>query len=239
MQQKYKAKLRKKQTIANDTMAFYWEKPHGFTYKAGQYCTMTLINPKLTDEEGKERALSIATAPYEEAVMTATRISDSAFKQMLEEFTPGTEVEFDEPRGEFTLHHDETTPAVFIIGGIGITPVRSIIAQATNEQFPHNLILLYSNKKPQDAAFMEDLKGFEEKNSNFLFVPVMTNTEPNEWTGERGLIDTDMIQKYVSDISAPIYYLCGPPKMVKDMHQLLVEMGVDENNIRVEEFSGY
>ncbi|WP_404452920.1 FAD-dependent oxidoreductase [Virgibacillus necropolis] len=236
---KYKAKLRRKEEIANDTMAFYWEKPQGFTFKAGQYCDMTLIKPKMTDEEAKERAFSMASAPYEEEVMTATRISDSAFKQMLEDFTVGTEVKFDEPRGEFTLHETETTPAVFIIGGIGITPVRSIIAQATHDQLTHKLTLLYSNETPVDSAFMDDLKGFAEKNSNFTYVPVMTDTEPNEWSGESGLIDADMLKRNVSDISTPIYYLCGPPDMVKDMHQMLVDTGVDENNIRIEEFSGY
>lgn len=236
---KYKAKLRKKEKIANDTMAFHWEKPRSFIFKAGQYCDMTLIKPKIIDKEGKERAFSIASAPYEEGVMTATRISDSAFKQSLEDFTVGIEVKFDEPRGEFTLHEDEMTPAVFIIGGIGITPVRSIIAQATHDQLPHKITLLYSNKTSKESAFMDDLNGFAEKNSNFSFVPVMTDTEPNEWSGESGLIDADMLKRYISDISVPIYYLCGPPDMVKDMRQMLVKIGADENNIRVEEFSGY
>ncbi|MFD2682541.1 FAD-dependent oxidoreductase [Bacillus seohaeanensis] len=236
---KYKARLRKKEKIANDTMAFYWEKPENFTFKAGQYCDMTLIKPKMTDEEEKERALSVASAPYEENIMTATRMSDSTFKQVLKDFEVGTEVKFDEPRGEFTLHTRETTPAVFIIGGIGITPVRSIIAQATHDQLPHKLTLLYANKTPEDAAFMTDLKGFAEKNPNFSFVPVMTHANPSGWSGESGLIDADMIKRYVSDSSAPIYYLCGPPGMVKDMRKILMEIGADEDNIRAEEFKGY
>lgn len=237
MDPKYKAKLLKKEEIANDTMAFYWQKPQGFRFKAGQYCDMTLIKPKVTDEDVKERAFSMASAPYEEEVITATRISDSDFKQWIEDFTVGTEVKFDEPRGEFTLHEDEKTSAVFIIGGIGITPVRSIIAQAAHDQLPHKITLLYSNETPVNSAFMDDLKGFAEKNPNFTFVPVMTDA--NEWNGESGLIDADMLKRNVSDISAPIYYLCGPPGMVKDMRQMLLETGADEDNIQVEEFSGY
>jgi ferredoxin-NADP reductase len=235
----YTAKLRKKEKIANDTIAFHWEKPKGFEFKAGHYCDMTLIDPKITDKEEKERAFSIASAPYEENVVTATRISDSAFKQVLKDYTAGTEVKFDEPRGEFTLHENEWTPAVFIIGGIGITPARSIIAQATNDGLPHKITLLYSNKTPADAAFMDDLKSYAEKNPNFVFLPVMTDTEPNEWNGEGGLIDVDMLKRHVSNISVPIYYLCGPPGMVKDMRQMLVEAGADEGNIRAEEFKGY
>ncbi|ASN05802.1 FAD-dependent oxidoreductase [Virgibacillus necropolis] len=239
MEPKYKAKLLKKEEIANDTMAFYWEKPEEFTYKAGQYCDMTLNKPKVTDEDVKERAFSMASAPFEVGIMTATRISDSTFKQWIEDFTVGTEVKFDEPRGEFTLHENVATPAVFIIGGIGITPVRSIIAQATHEKLPHKLTLLYSNETPQDSAFMDDLNGFADKNTNFTFIPMMTNTDSNEWSGESGLIDADMLKRNVSDINKPIYYLCGPPGMVKDMRQMLIEIEVDEKNIRIEEFSGY
>ncbi|MFC4559714.1 ferredoxin--NADP reductase [Virgibacillus kekensis] len=239
MDPKYTAKLIRKEEIATDTMAFYWEKPKGFTFKAGHYCDMTLNKPKVTDEDVKERALSLASAPYEERLMTATRISDSAFKQWIEDFTVGTEVKFDEPRGEFTLHEDELIPAVFIIGGIGITPVRSIIAQATYDQLPHKLTLVYSNETPETAAFMSDLNGYAEKNTNFTFVPIMTDANPREWSGESDLIDETMVKKYVSDIQAPIYYLCGPPGMVKDLRNMLIEVGVENNNIRVEEFSGY
>src|SRR3546814_12013355 len=72
----------------------------------------------------------------------------------------GTEVKLDAPYGDFKLHKNENTPAVFLIGGIGITPVRSIIAQATHDNLPHKITLLYSNKTPADAAFTADLESF-------------------------------------------------------------------------------
>lgn len=235
----YKIKLLKKETIANDTMAFHWEKPEGFDFRAGQFCDLTLIDPSETDEEGNTRALSLVHAPCEENVVTATRIRDSAFKRTLKDLSEGTEVKFDAPHGDFTLHKTETNPAVFIIGGIGITPVRSMIAQATHDKTSHDITLLYSNKTPADAPFMSDLEGFAKENPNFTFVPIMTDAKPDEWNGESGRIDANMFKRHVSDISAPIYYLSGPADMVQDMRKMLIETGANEDNIRIEEFSGY
>ncbi|MFD2924773.1 FAD-dependent oxidoreductase [Halobacillus naozhouensis] len=234
----YHVKLLKKETIANDTMAFHWEKPKGFEFKAGQHCEMTLANSEVTKEE-KKRVFSMAYAPFEKDVVTATRMSDSTFKELLKDFPEGAEVKFSEPSGDFTLHNADTTPAVFIIGGIGITPVRSIIAQATYDKMPHKITLMYSNNTPEDVAFMTDLKGFAERNSNFSFVPVMTETQAGEWNGETGFIDANMLKRHVPDISAPIYYLSGPAGMVQDMRKMLTEAGANEANIRTEEFSGY
>ncbi|HET7579628.1 MAG TPA: FAD-dependent oxidoreductase [Bacillales bacterium] len=236
---KYHVKLLKKETIANETMAFHWEKPEDFEFKAGQFCDMTLIDPDQTDEDGNVRTFSLAHAPYEKDLVTATRMRDSAFKRELKDLPEGTEVKLDDPLGDFTLHKTETTPAVFLIGGIGITPVRSIIAQATHDQMPHDITLLYSNKTPEDAAFLPDLEGFAKENSHFTFVPTMTDADANEWDGESGYIDEAMLRKYVSDLNAPRYYLSGPADMVRDMHKMLVQAGVNEDNVKAEEFSGY
>lgn len=235
----YSVKLLKKETVANGTVAFYWEKPEGFEFIAGQYCDITLINPPETDSEGNIRTFSLVNAPYEENLITTTRMRDTAFKRTLKNMPEGTEVKLDAPHGDFKLHKTETTPAVFLIGGIGITPVRSIIAGATHDHLPHKITLFYSNKTPADAPFTSELESFAENNPNFTFVPVYTGFSETEWSGERGHINADMIRKYVIDIAAPIYYLAGPAGMVKAMRQVLVETGANEDNIRSEEFSGY
>ncbi|HWQ69682.1 MAG TPA: FAD-dependent oxidoreductase [Patescibacteria group bacterium] len=232
-------KLLEKETVANSTMAFHWEKPAGFEFTAGQFGDITIINPIETDEEGNIRAFSFASAPYEATLVMATRMRDTAFKRVLKDLPIGTEVKLDAPYGDFKLHKTETTPAVFVIGGIGITPVRSIIAEATHEHLPHKITLLYSNKTPADAAFTEDLEGFGKENPNFTFVPVYTSVSETEWNGERGDIHAGTLRKYVSDVAAPIYYLAGPGGMVKAMRHMLVETGANEDNIRTEEFSGY
>jgi ferredoxin-NADP reductase len=236
---KYKVKLINKEIIANGTMAFHFEKPAGFTFRAGQFCDITLLDPPETDQEGNTRGFSLAHAPYEEDVMVATRLRDTAFKRVLKDLPLGTEVGFDAPYGGYTLHKTESTPAVFLIGGIGVTPVRSMIAQATQDQTAHKLLLLHANRTPADAPFMADFESFAAQNPNFTFVPVMSHPAEGDWTGESGYIDEAMVKKYVPDLAAPIYYLSGPAAMVAAMRTLLVNAGANEDNIRTEEFSGY
>jgi ferredoxin-NADP reductase len=67
----------------------------------------------------------------------------------------------------------------------------------------------------------------------------MTRTTPEEWHGESGHITKDMLTKYISDLTTPIYYLSGPASMVTTMRQILIDAHVNEDNIRTEEFSGY
>lgn len=236
---KYNVKLIKKEDIANGTMAFHFNKPEGFEFRAGQFCDIRIFNPPETDAEGDIRGFSLAHSPYEADVMVATRMRDTAFKRVLKDLPLGTEVEFDAPYGDFTLHKTETTPAVFLIGGIGVTPVRSMIAQATHDKTGHSITLLYANKTPDDAAFTSTFTTLAADNSNFTFVPVMSSPADGQWSGESGYITEDILKKYVPDLAAPIYYLSGPAAMVGAMRKLLVDAGVNEDNIRAEEFSGY
>lgn len=235
----YTFTLVKKENIAEDTMAFHFEKPHSFKFIAGQNGDFTLLNPPETDEEGNKRTFSLAHAPYENDLMIATRMRDTAFKRVLKNLPLGSEVKFDGPYGDFVLHKTATTPAVFLTGGIGITTVRSIIAQATKDKLPHSLTLFYSNKTPEDTAFLDDLKSFADENPQFTFVPVMTRTTPEEWSGESGHVTRTMLTKYVKDLATPIYYLSGPASMVKAMRQILTDVSANEDNIRTEEYSGY
>lgn len=235
----YTLTLLDKHHIAKDTMAFHWECPEGFEFKAGQLGDFTLINPSEQDEKGNTRPFSFVYAPSEHKLITATRIRDTAFKRTLKDLPEGSKVEFDAPHGTFTLHKTESTPAVFVIGGIGITPIRSMIAEATKQKTAHDLTLLYSNKTPGDAPFLEDLEKLAEENPNFKFVPVMTRTNKDSWDGESGHIDAEMLKRHVPDVEKPIYYLSGPKNMVQAMYKMLVDAGANEDNIRSEEFSGY
>ncbi|MGH3967532.1 MAG: ferredoxin--NADP reductase, partial [Mycobacterium sp.] len=105
----------------------------------------------------------------------------------------------------------------------------------------HKIVVLYSNKRPEDAAYLDELTKLAESNENFTFVPTMDHMETSQqsWAGETGVIDKAMLSKYVNDLTAPIYYLCGPPGMVTAMRTLLNGAGVDDDDIRTEEFTGY
>lgn len=234
-------KLLKHEEVAEGTMAFHFEKPQDLTFKAGQYAEFTLIHPTETDERGNSHVFTLAAPPYAKDLMIATRMRDSAFKSSLKSLKKGDEVEFGGPYGSFTLHNNSEIPAVFLTGGIGITPVRSILMQAAQDKLPHKIFLFYSNKRPEDAAFLDELQALEKQNPHYKFIGTMTEMENSQqkWDGEEGYINHDMLTKYVKDLTKPIYYVSGPAAMVAAMRKALTEAGVDEDNIRTEEFAGY
>lgn len=232
--------LHKTETIANGTMAFYFGTPEGLEFRAGQFANFTLIDPPETDAEGNSREFSLVQAPGEIGLRVATRMRDTAFKRTLKNLSTGSKVEFDGPYGGFTLHQTETTPAVFIIGGIGVTPVRSMIVQAVHERTAHRITLLHASRTPDELPFKAEFERLARDNPNFDYVPTATDSAPNDWPGERGRVDAGMVKKHVADLQQPIYYLSGPGDMVKAMRPLLTdELGVNEDNIRTEEFAGY
>lgn len=222
-------------------MRFHFTKPEGFEYKAGQSIDIVLVDPPETDSEGNSRSFSLVSTPDEPDLSIATRMRDTAFKRSLKTISTGTPLNIDGPFGDFSLHEKTSRPAVFLAGGIGITPFYSMVKDATHRELPHSIILFYSNRRPEDAAFLAELQEISAKNSHSIFVPTMTNLEQSsqEWSGERGYITVEMIKKYVDPGTEPIYYLAGPAPMVVAMRSLLNGMGVSNDDIRTEEFAGY
>jgi ferredoxin-NADP reductase len=237
----YTSRLLNRAEAAEGTMAFQFEKPPGFDFKPGQSVDLTLPNPPETDAEGNIRTFSIASAPFEDQLRFATRMRDTAFKRSMKKIPLGTPVKMDSAMGGFTLHKNSVKQAVFLAGGIGITPFSSIVRQADHDRTPHKLYLFYSNRRPEDAPFMEVLQNLEKTNSNFRFIPTMTEMSRSKktWNGETGRINQEMLSKYLNDLRGPIYYIAGPPAMVSGMTKMLVESGVDEDDIRTDEFAGY
>src|SRR5262250_147050 len=144
----YEARLLNRVEVAEDTMAFHFEKPPGFEFRPGQSSDLTLVNPPETDSEGNVRTFSIASAPFEDQLMFATRMRETAFKRSLKKMPLATVVKMEPAMGSFTLHKNSAKPAVFLAGGIGVTPFSSIVRQADHDRAPHKLYLFYSNRRP-------------------------------------------------------------------------------------------
>jgi ferredoxin-NADP reductase len=233
--------LKGRTEIAEQTMAFCFDKPAGFQFTAGQYVDVTLLDPPETDSEGDTRAFSIASAPFENEILIATRMRDTAFKRVLKSAPLGTSVEITGPMGSFTLHKNAAKPAVLLAGGIGITPFFSIVKQATQDKLPHQLYLFYSNRRPEDAAFLDMLQALPAKDDRYHLIPTMAEMEKSqrEWKGETGFINREMLLRHLPALQGPIYYVAGPPAMVGAMRQMLADAGVDDDDIRTEEFAGY
>jgi ferredoxin-NADP reductase len=241
----YLLKLQNRCEVAERTMAFQFEKPEGFTFKAGQFIDMTLINPSQTDAEGNGRAFSIASAPDEGSLLVATRMRDTAFKRELASMPIGSHVKVEGPFGNLVLHNDRTRAAVFLAGGIGITPFRSILLQIIHERLQYSVFCFFANRRPEDAPFLAELEAMQERYLQrpywITIVPTMShmNQSAHSWDGETGRIDPSMLARHLKSAASPIYYLAGPPEMVKGLHTMLNEAGVGDDDIRTEEFSGY
>lgn len=236
-----RTRLLSRDDVAEGTMAFHFEKPQRFEFRPGQSSDVTLLDPPETDSEGNTRTFSIASAPFEDDLMIATRMRNTAFKRSLKRVPLGTTLQIDSPTGSFTLHKDSLKPAVFLAGGIGITPMFSIAKQAAHDRLPHKLYLFYSNHRPEDAPFLEALKSLERSHANFRFVGTMTEMVQSnrKWDGETGFINKAMLSRYVSDLQQPIYYIAGPPAMVVGLRKVLLASGINQDHIRADEFAGY
>lgn len=233
--------LTNRKEVAERTMAFQFNKPSGWTFKAGQFIDITLTNPPKTDAEGNTRGFSIASAPEEDFLMVTTRLRDTAFKQSLKEVPLGTEVKVEGPFGNLVLHNNALRPCVLLAGGIGITPFRSIVVEAMKKKLPHHIFLFYTNRRPEDAAFLEELRALQKENPNFHLIATMTKMEKSKrpWTEEKGLIDEKMLARHLKGVENAIYYIAGPAAMVTGLHKVLNAAGVDDDDIRIEEFTGY
>jgi ferredoxin-NADP reductase len=239
--QGFMCKLKDRKEVAEGTMAFWLQKPLGWTFKAGQYLDMTLLDPSETDSEGNVRSFSIASTPHEETLMVATRMRDTAFKRVLRTMPFGTAVKIEGPSGDLTLQNDFTRTAVFLAGGIGITPFLSIVHWAAKEKLPHKIVLFYSNRRPEDAPFLAELQSLERDNTKYKLIASMTEMENSHrpWKGETGFINQEMLGRYLKDAASPIYYIAGPPAMVNGLHEMLSKAGMNDDDIRMEEFGGY
>jgi ferredoxin-NADP reductase len=142
---------------------------------------------------------------------------------------------------------------VFLSGGIGVTPFRSMIKYATDKQLPIKIVMFDSNRNQENTLFKKEFDEFVNINRNLKIVYTITEEEEQktqgtsssirqQWTGERGRIDKDMLINHLTDdeIKNSIFYTCGPPGMIKAMQDLIQnDLKIPKDRIKVEEFTGY
>jgi ferredoxin-NADP reductase len=230
-----------RQRIARDTMAFWFDANDGsFEFRPGQHADFIFAHPDMGGKNEGSRTFSFASSPHDKGpVMIAMRMRDTDFKSELMAAVMGTKFVVSRPRGSFTLHTDIARPAVFLAGGIGITPIRSILQWAAQKRLPHKLYLFYSNRDWDDAAFMEEFENMTAQNPNFTLIPTITGRRTLAWPFEKGHIDRGMLTRYLRGLKGPVYYIAGPSGMVTAMTEMLNASGVNDDDIKVEEFGDY
>jgi ferredoxin-NADP reductase len=230
-----------RQRIARGTMAFWFDTNRSsFAFRGGQHADFAFADPRNQTEGDHLRTFSFASSPRDKRpVMIAMRMRKSPFKTVLQAVPLGTKFMVSRPRGSFTLHRDIARPAVFLVGGIGITPVRSILLQAAQERLSHKLFLFYSNREVDDAAFLDELEGLAVRNSNFTLIPTVTGSRTLAWPYEKGRINAAMLTRYLFGLREPVYYVAGPSGMVSAMTGILNSSGISDDDIKTEEFGDY
>lgn len=237
----YESALLGRTEVAQGTMAFRFERPSDFMFKAGQYIDLTVSDDQYAPSQRLTHTFSIASSPCERDLVVTTRMLNTVFKQALSNLPIGSRAQIEGPMGSFVLHNNSAKPAIFLAGGIGIAPFLSMLTYATGEGFRHSIVLFYANRCLPDAAFLDNLQKLERANPRFRFVPTFTRmpSDNDGWKGKTGHISSEMLFTEVTTTRGPIYYIAGPPTMVAAMRRTLGEVGVDEDDIRTEEFAGY
>jgi ferredoxin-NADP reductase len=222
-----KLKLKEKRPEVTGVKTFIFEPEQPLTWQPGQYLHYVLDHPN-PDDRGTERWFTIASAPFEKHIQITTRFDgerESSFKRALDAMEPGDEIEADGPKGSFTLQEGEHHH-IFIAGGIGITPYRSMVQQLNHDHIQPRIDLLYANKD-DNFVFKSELAQLQASNPSFKIL---------EFVDKR--IDEPDLEKYFSDRSA-VYYLSGPRSMVEAYEHLFAERGIDKTAVMTDYFPGY
>jgi ferredoxin-NADP reductase/nitrite reductase/ring-hydroxylating ferredoxin subunit len=222
------------------------ERKKELDYISGQYAFFD-IGGVFNDPEGPLRHFTIASSPTENFIMISTRIRDTPYKKRLSSLEEKrTKVKVRGPMGKFILHEDHSKPAVFLSGGIGVTPFRSMIKYVTDKQLPIKIVMFDSNRDENNILYKNEFDEYLKINKNLKIIYAITGEggQPplGHWEGEIGRIDKPMITKYVSedDLNKSIFYICGPPAMLNAIQNILNEkLRIPKDRVKIEEFTGY
>lgn len=230
-----------RELVAHETLAVQLERPDGFTCAAGQYVDLTVLNAADRDALGPTRSLSIASAPGSVTLELVMRVRDTAFKRNLATAPIGTELHLEGPLDDLGLRPGEDREMVFIAGGVGIAPFMSVIRDATACGGALRATLFYSNRRPEDAAYLDELWHAGERLRGFRFIPVMTQAHASarSWRGETNRLGIDLLRRYLPSLDGRAYYLVGGPSLISELRRSLIGAGVPDADIGLELYAGY
>jgi ferredoxin-NADP reductase len=204
-------------------------------FKAGQFMKVIL-------GEGKdlEHYLSFSNSPTEKGYIEFTKkISDSKFSHALCALKAGDNVKVQAPFGKFTLEGIDAPKIAFLSGGIGITPIRSMMKYAADANLGKDMVLLYANRTIKDIAFRDDLNAIQRQYPRLKVVHVLCESEPG-FKCSVGVINSEIVKGDIPDYLERKFFLCGPPGMVEAMKKILAdELALPKEYIITENFAGY
>jgi ferredoxin-NADP reductase len=218
---------------SKNAVSIRFAKPAGFSYLPGQYMFITLRN----GEENLIRHLTISSSPTEPFLEVTKGLTGHPFANALSALVPGDEAVISNPFGEFTFR-GEYGQVVFLTGGIGITPLRSMIRYATDLHLSTRIILLYSARSQADVIYEREMEQMMEQNPHLNLILTLTAPDPG-WKGRSGRIDKGLIEHEIPALKEQVFFSSGPSVMVNAMVAILEELGVQKDRVHQELFPGY
>ncbi|MCP4652697.1 MAG: FAD-dependent oxidoreductase [Candidatus Omnitrophica bacterium] len=213
---------------------FKLEKP--LKFKAGQFLRVIFDTENMSNSN-LNKFLSFSCAPDKDYIEFTKRLSNSEFSKRLLKLKPNDRISLEAPMGNCVLSENDKKIA-FLIGGIGITPVISIIEHVVEKKLPINVTLIYSNRSEDDIAFKSELNIWA-RNSNIDILHTITDCTPKEENCLRGLITKELIENKIPDYRSRAIFIFGPPIMVSSIKNICLELNCNADMIRAENFVGY
>jgi ferredoxin-NADP reductase len=224
-----------KRTPTVESFRFLPEKKVDFV--AGQFLQV-IFDEENRDNKELNKYLSFSSSPEQDYIEVTKRLSDSLFSQRLKELKPRDQVLLKLPLGN-CVFEESYNKICFLIGGIGITPVISILEHIVDKKLATDAIVLYSNKTEEEIAFKNELDHWQEANNKIKVYYTVSDCPPKDNTCIFGRIDKELLIEKACDYRERVFFIFGPPKMVEAMNALSQEAGCGKENIKIENFIGY
>ena len=234
-------KLKQAIKIATDTYEFVFPSTKAFSFTPGEYMEWTLPH-RDPDSRGNRRYFTIASSPTEKDIRLGVKFyaEPSSFKNHMFSMKPNATIVAAQRAGDFLMPKDKNQKLVFIAGGIGVTPFRSMIQYLLDIKEKRTITMFYSNKTPPDIAYKDVFdRAAAELGLKTIYAITDPGTVPTWPSVRQGFIDAKMIQTEVPDYRERIFYLSGPHSMVTAFEVTLQKMGVSKSHIKTDYFPGF
>jgi glycine betaine catabolism B len=233
MKPQFETQVIKTEQSSASSRSIRFSRPYGFDFLPGQFIIL-----KLKGLQGEiAKPLSLSCSPTEDFLLVTKRLTGHEFSNAFLSLKKGDSVGFSGPYGSFTFR-GEYKKIAMLSGGIGITPLRSMIKYCTDKGLTTDIVLFYSNRQEDDIPFGDEFEAIKAKNRKFTIINTLTRPAPS-WKGRVGRIDANMIKQMLTDYSERVFYTSGPEKMVDSMQLVLEELNIPASQTRKEYFPGY
>jgi len=231
--QDYKLKIIKIIDETLDTKTFRLEN-NGISFYPGQFFMV-----RFEDSETFKRAYSIASSPTQKNCIDITMNLVGEFTKKLWQSKIGDFLLFKGPYGKFYFDEAMNNDLILIGGGLGITPLMSIIRYCNDKSLKNKIRLIYSVRTQNDIVYKEEIRKIKEQNNNFNYAITITRPDDKHlWNGKTGRIDFDLLKNNIGNVKNSLYFLCGPISFVKSAISMLESLGAKKEQIKNDIWGG-